>query len=104
MKAVIMEDIPLDYGPWLSVSPECRHFLQRLLQRDPTQRATALEALEHPWFQRHFGGGSGAVPAEPDAKKGTPAQNNIVPVPGVGAPRCSFYNSAAASIVRSIRV
>ncbi len=102
MKAVIMEDIPLDYGPWLSVSPECLHFLQRLLQRDPTQRATALEALEHPWFQRHFGGSSKA-PAEQGAK-GTPAQNNIVPVPGVGAPRCSFYNSAAASIVRSIRV
>ena len=108
MKAVIMEDIPLDYGPWLSVSPEGLHFLQRLLVRDPAQRATALEALEHPWFARHFGGGGGGA-APQQEEGGAPAQtrpqrNNIVPLDVGGAPRCSFYGSAAASVLRSICV
>ena len=43
MKAVIMD------------SPECTDFLKGLLMRDPAQRMTATEALEHPWFRRHFG-------------------------------------------------
>ena len=55
MKAVIMDNIPLDYGPWLTCSPECTDFLKGLLMRDPAQRMTATEALEHPWFRRHFG-------------------------------------------------
>ena len=55
MKAVIMDNIPLDYGPWLACSPECLDFLKGLLMRDPAQRMTASEALEHPWFRRHFG-------------------------------------------------
>ena len=55
MKAVIMDNIPLDYGPWLTCSPECLDFLKGLLMRDPAQRMTATEALEHPWFRRHFG-------------------------------------------------
>lgn len=55
MKAVIMDNIPLDYGPWLNCSPECLDFLKGLLMRDPAQRMTATEALEHPWFRRHFG-------------------------------------------------
>ena len=55
MKAVIMDNIPLDYGPWLTCSPECTDFLKGLLMRDPAQRMTATEALEHPWFRQHFG-------------------------------------------------
>ena len=55
MKAVIMDNIPLDYGPWLTCSPECLDVLKGLLMRDPAQRMTATEALEHPWFRRHLG-------------------------------------------------
>ena len=72
MKAVIMEDIPVDYGPWLSVSPEGLSLLQGLLTRDPTQRLTAVEALQHPWFQRHFGSGA--------EEKQSSRRNNIVPL------------------------
>ena len=54
MKAVIMDNIPLDYGPWLTCSPECIDFLKGLLMRDPAQRMTATEALEHPWFRPPF--------------------------------------------------
>ena len=112
MKAVIMEDIPLDYGPWLSMSPEGLHFLQRLLQRDPAQRASALEALEHPWFARHFGGGGGQQQEESDQAPASGmtlprSRNNIVPLDvggsggGAAAPRCCFYSSAAASVLRT---
>ncbi|CAL5219552.1 g1406 [Coccomyxa viridis] len=95
MKAVIMDNIPLDYGPWLTCSPECLDFLKGLLMRDPAQRMTATEALEHPWFRRHF---------DADAAKGlSRSSNNIVPlVPG--APRCSFYSSCASSVLRSLPV
>ena len=103
MKAVIMEDIPLDYGPWLAMSPEGLHFLQRLLQRDPAQRASATEALEHPWFARHLGGG-GRQAEEPDqAAAARGSRNNIVPLDGGGGapPRCCFYSSAAACVLRT---
>lgn len=93
MKAVIMDDIPLDYGPWLSFSPEGLDFLQGLLTRDPAQRLTAVQALEHPWFRRHFGG---ANPHEEGSALA--GRNNIVPlVPS--SPRCSFYSSSAASVL-----
>lgn len=63
MKAVIMDNIPLDYGPWLACSPECLDFLKGLLMRDPAQRMTATEALEHPWFRRQFGAPASLCPA-----------------------------------------
>lgn len=78
MKAVIMEDIPVDYGPWLSVSPEGLDLLQGLLMRDPAQRLTAVEALEHPWFQRHFGGCTDGQPSGNGSAGGS--SNNIVPL------------------------
>ncbi len=101
MKSVIMDNIPLDYGPWLSSSPEGLDFLQGLLTRDPAQRLTAVQALEHPWFCRHFGSsGSGCSSPQEDASIST-ARNNIVPlVPA--APRCSFYSSSAASVLGSM--
>ena len=50
MKAVIMEDIPLDYGPWRSLSKQGMSLIKRLLCRTPEDRITAEEALHHPWF------------------------------------------------------
>ena len=92
MKAVIMEDIPVDYGPWLSVSSEGLSLMQGLLTRDPTQRLTAVEALEHPWFQRHFGGsaGDGQAPA-------SGGRNNIVPL----MPASPRGTSSEAGVLRS---
>ena len=37
---------------WEIISPEAKRFVARLLQRDPTARPTALEALHDPWFDR----------------------------------------------------
>jgi serine/threonine protein kinase len=98
MKAVIMDDIPLDYGPWLSFSPEGLDLLQGLLMRDPAQRLTAVQALEHPWFRRHFG----AAP-EDDSSSVPLERNNIVPLLPA-APRCSYYSSSAASVLGSMPV
>ena len=57
MQAVIQRDIPLDYGIWKAVSPECRDLIQAMLTRDPAQRISAADAMRHPWF-RHFGIGT----------------------------------------------
>jgi len=45
-------------------------FLNGLIEREPTLRLTAAEALEHPWFKLHLQ----QHPAED-----RPRQNNIVP-------------------------
>ncbi len=57
MQAVIQRDIPLDYGIWKTVSPECRDLIQAMLTRDPAQRITAEDAMQHAWF-RNFGIGA----------------------------------------------
>lgn len=50
MKAVTETDIYFDYGPWLSMSSQGKHFLQRCLTRPEDQRMGVDEALEHPWL------------------------------------------------------
>ncbi|KAF1794228.1 Calcium/calmodulin-dependent/calcium-dependent protein kinase [Phytophthora cactorum] len=37
-------------GRELSLSPEGQNLLRRLLEKDPEQRITIVEALSHPWF------------------------------------------------------
>ncbi len=49
-----MDPIPINYGPWLSMSDEGLTFLQSLMLRSPAQRMSAAEALEHPWFTKQF--------------------------------------------------
>ncbi|KAJ1980726.1 hypothetical protein H4R35_001012 [Dimargaris xerosporica] len=36
---------------WKHISPRAMDFISKLLQVDPNQRMTAVEALEHPWFE-----------------------------------------------------
>lgn len=45
-------DTPLSFDApsWRDVSPEGRHFVSRLLDKDMSTRATAAEALRHPWL------------------------------------------------------
>ena len=57
MQAVIQREIPMDYGVWKAVSPECRDLIQAMLTRDPAQRISAADAMHHPWF-RNFGIGA----------------------------------------------
>ena len=53
MRAVTMENIPFDFGPFLNMSPEGIDMLKGLLQRDPAKRLTARQAIKHPWFKLH---------------------------------------------------
>jgi calcium-dependent protein kinase len=39
-------------GDWGAISKEGKEFVKALLTKDPTQRPTAKEALEHPWLQQ----------------------------------------------------
>lgn len=40
------------YSPkWESASPELVDLLTRLLERDPSMRISAEQALQHPWLQ-----------------------------------------------------
>ena len=46
---------PLEFPSpeWDSISEEARDFVTKLLDRDPTKRPTADEALKHPWIAKH---------------------------------------------------
>lgn len=35
----------------VELSDSCRDLLQRMLQRDPAQRLSSWQVLQHPWFQ-----------------------------------------------------
>ena len=37
---------------WKELSPECKDFIQRLLQKDQNKRMTIKEALEHKWIKK----------------------------------------------------
>mmetsp|Transcript_58802 Transcript_58802/g.172569 ORF Transcript_58802/g.172569 Transcript_58802/m.172569 type:complete len:545 (+) Transcript_58802:234-1868(+) len=40
------------FGPLLSrCSPQCQHFVEALLAKDPERRPTAKQALDHPWLE-----------------------------------------------------
>ena len=88
-----MDPIPINYGPWLSMSEEGLKFLQCLMLRNPAQRITAADALDHPWFAQQFAD-AGLVPnpscSRQDAANMLEAtnestsldhRNNIVPMP-----------------------
>ncbi len=37
--------------PDIELSDDCRDLLRQMLQRDPAQRLSSWQVLEHPWFQ-----------------------------------------------------
>ncbi|RZC64378.1 hypothetical protein C5167_008067 [Papaver somniferum] len=43
----------LDEPPWPSLSSEAKHFVKRLLNKDPHERVMAAEALSHPWISNY---------------------------------------------------
>jgi len=44
---VLYADLDFTRPPWDTVSPACKDLVQSLLQRDPSHRPTAVEALKH---------------------------------------------------------
>jgi calcium/calmodulin-dependent protein kinase I len=45
-------DFPDKY--WSTISPEAKDLVNKLLVKDPAQRISAKDALQHPWFSRDF--------------------------------------------------
>lgn len=87
MKAVFADEIPYSYGPWMGMSQEGLNFVQGLLHRDPEQRLTAADAMQHQWFRTQFG------------QVSTESSNNIVAFPGGGSTACANANcSVCASL------
>jgi len=69
MERVLNGDIPLDYGPWLRMSPEGLDLMQQLIHRTPSRRISADKALQHAWFKRQL---HSPPPAHPQ-------RSNIIP-------------------------
>eukprot|EP00193_Tetraselmis_chui_P005819 CAMPEP_0177768638 /NCGR_PEP_ID=MMETSP0491_2-20121128/9833_1 /TAXON_ID=63592 /ORGANISM="Tetraselmis chuii, Strain PLY429" /LENGTH=523 /DNA_ID=CAMNT_0019285469 /DNA_START=235 /DNA_END=1806 /DNA_ORIENTATION=+ len=77
--AAAMEDIcgtdpiPFPSNMWERWSPEAVEFIQFLLQRDPSKRPSAVEAMNHPWITSHVANYLKQEVADATA-------NNIVPL------------------------
>ena len=85
MRAVIMDPIPINYGPWLNMSAEGISFLKGLMLRDPALRMSAADALEHPWFTEQFGASEHwsrqqVVHSDAYQERAAEQRNNIVPL------------------------
>lgn len=46
-RAVLYAELDFARAPWDAVSAECRQLVQSLLQREPANRPTAAQALNH---------------------------------------------------------
>ncbi|GLI63029.1 hypothetical protein VaNZ11_005889, partial [Volvox africanus] len=51
--AILYGDLDFSRSPWDVISPAAKEFVSSLLQRDPSIRPTAAEALNHPWLQQY---------------------------------------------------
>nr|CCA22008.1 calciumdependent protein kinase putative [Albugo laibachii Nc14] len=51
--AIVYQEVDLTTQIWSHRSAEAKELLYRLLEKDPTKRMTALEALHHPWLTKY---------------------------------------------------
>jgi serine/threonine protein kinase len=47
----MVDELDFTRSHWAGISSEAKDFVRSLLHRDPAQRPTALQALQHPWLQ-----------------------------------------------------
>ncbi|KAL0384179.1 UNVERIFIED_CONTAM: CDPK-related protein kinase [Sesamum radiatum] len=52
-RSILKANPSFDVNPWPSLSPESKNFVSRLLDKDPSRRISAAQALCHPWVQNH---------------------------------------------------
>jgi trimeric autotransporter adhesin len=64
--AVINEDVQFPEEEWSIITPMAKDFIQRLLQKDPSQRMTSSQALIHPFMSGRFGDPVGDMMAAAD--------------------------------------
>ncbi|CAL9230457.1 unnamed protein product [Arabidopsis halleri] len=48
---IIKGEIDFQSQPWLSISESAKDLVRKLLTKDPKQRISAAQALEHPWIK-----------------------------------------------------
>ena len=49
-QAILTDRLDFKRSCWTGISDEAKDFVQQLLQREPGERRTAREALQHPWL------------------------------------------------------
>ena len=47
---ILNKPVDFEYQPWPLLSAAAKDFVARLLDKDPARRATAAQALTHPWI------------------------------------------------------
>lgn len=52
-KSILEDDLDFESDPWPKISKEAKDCVRRMLQRDPSKRATAEEILKHPWMKEN---------------------------------------------------
>ena len=45
------EEVSFEQEIWTKLSPQSKDFVANLLAKDPYQRMTIDQVLEHPWYQ-----------------------------------------------------
>ena len=88
LKLIIIGHYVFPSPYWDTISKEAMDFVSTLLVRDPSKRATAQQALEHPWIKRHAGTTTAAklpagvatstanLPTTPPSTESSPASPN----------------------------
>ena len=52
-RSILMDELNTDSSRWKGVSEDAKHFVRWLLNKNPSERPSALEALQHPWLCEH---------------------------------------------------
>ena len=52
LQKILNHEIKLSENHWQKVSGDAKDLLLRLLEKDPSKRISAGDALKHPWFQK----------------------------------------------------
>ncbi|KAL3352568.1 hypothetical protein AABB24_020521 [Solanum stoloniferum] len=49
--AILKEDIDFESQPWPSITSSAKDLVRKMLNKDPKQRISAAQVLEHPWLK-----------------------------------------------------